>query len=192
MLNATSDNANIDISKLDEVKFIILKRIFENPGIRYREILKLTGMSNGVLEYHLKILEGCYKIINVDRHKSKITRYYPLYFEPSDESEVLDYIRNDTTVKRIILFIYEHSLCTFSQIVKYIKKAPSTICWHLKKLKQSGIIICMRYGRSHKYRITNEELISRVVYKYKNSSMSSATYSYSHPQGIWNLFDSKN
>jgi predicted transcriptional regulator len=56
MLNATSDNANIDISKLDEVKFIILKRIFENPGIRYREILKLTGMSNGVLEYHLKIL----------------------------------------------------------------------------------------------------------------------------------------
>ncbi|HYY51140.1 MAG TPA: winged helix-turn-helix transcriptional regulator [Nitrososphaeraceae archaeon] len=68
MLNATSDNANIDISKLDEVKFIILKRIFENPGIRYREILKLTGISNGVLEYHLKILEGCYKIINVDRY----------------------------------------------------------------------------------------------------------------------------
>ena len=59
MLNATSDNANIDISKLDEVKFIILKRIFENPGIRYREILKLTGISNGVFEYHLKILEGC-------------------------------------------------------------------------------------------------------------------------------------
>ena len=68
MLNATSNNANIDISKLDEVKFIILKRIFENPGIRYREILKLTGISNGVLEYHLKILEGCYKIINVDRY----------------------------------------------------------------------------------------------------------------------------
>ena len=54
MLNATSIMPNIDISKLDEVKFIILKWIFENPGIRYREILKLTGISNGVLEHHLK------------------------------------------------------------------------------------------------------------------------------------------
>ncbi|MFL6455044.1 MAG: winged helix-turn-helix transcriptional regulator, partial [Nitrososphaeraceae archaeon] len=88
-------------TQLDGVKHSILKSIYENPGIRYREILKLTGLSNGVLEYHLKILEGCYKIISVDRHKSKITRYYPLYFEPSDESEVLDYTRNDTTKKRI-------------------------------------------------------------------------------------------
>jgi predicted transcriptional regulator len=103
-------------TQLDGVKHSILKSIYENPGIRYREILKLTRLSNGALEYHLKILEGCYKIINVDRHKSKITRYYPLYFEPSDESEVLDYTRNDTTKKRIILFIFEHSLCTFNQI----------------------------------------------------------------------------
>ena len=79
MLNATSDNANIDISKLDEVKFIILKWIFENPGIRYREILKLTGISNGVLEYHLKILEGCYKIINVDRHNLAIMTIQIVY-----------------------------------------------------------------------------------------------------------------
>ena len=71
-------------TQLDGVKHSILKSIYENPGIRYREILKLTGLSNGVLEYHLKILEGCYKIINVDRHKIKITRYYPPYFEPSD------------------------------------------------------------------------------------------------------------
>jgi predicted transcriptional regulator len=79
MLNATSDNANIDISKLDEVKFIILKRIFENPGIRYREILKLTGISNGVLEYHLKILEGCYKIMNLDRYNLAIMTIQIVY-----------------------------------------------------------------------------------------------------------------
>jgi predicted transcriptional regulator len=70
-------------SQLDGVKHTILKCIYENPGTRYREILKVIGISNGVLEYHLKILERYYKIINVDRHKRKITRYYP-----SDESEV--------------------------------------------------------------------------------------------------------
>ena len=98
MLNSVLDKPTISISRIDKVKNVILKCIYDNPGIRYREILKLTGLSNGVLEYHLKILEGGYKIINVDRHKSKITRYYPLYFEPSYESEVLCHIRNDTTV----------------------------------------------------------------------------------------------
>ncbi len=180
MLNPILDKRTISLSRLDEVKNVILKCIYDNPGIRYREILKLTGMSNGVLEYHLKILEGGYKIINVDRHKSKITRYYPLYFEPSEESEALCHIRNDTTLKRIILFILDHSLCTFNQIVQYTKKAPSTISWHLKKLKQSGMIMCIRYGkRNYKYKITNDELISRVLHKRKNTSMNFATYSYS-------------
>ena len=171
MLNTLLDKSNsITTSRLDKLKNIILKCIYENPGIRYREILKLTGICDGVLEYHLKILEGGYKIINVDRHKSRITRYYPLCFEPNDESEVLCHIRNDTTVKRIILFIFEHSLCTFNQIVEYAKKAPSTICWHLKKLKQSGIIMCISYGRrNYKYKITNDELISRVLYKHENN-----------------------
>ena len=84
------------------------------------------------------------------------------------------------------MFTFENRLCTYNQIVEYTKKAPSTICWHLKKLKQSRIIICMRYGRSHKYRVTSNEVISRVLYKRKNSSMNSVTYSYSRPQGIWN------
>ena len=160
--------------------------MYENPGIRYREILKLTGISNGVLEYHLKALETSYKIINVDRCKRKTTRYYPLYFR-SDESEILGYIRNDSTIKRIILFILDHSLCTFNQIVEYTKKAPSAISWHLKKLKQSGMIICIRYGRgNYKYKITNNEVISRVLHKHENTSMNSATYSYSEFEGIWN------
>ena len=139
--------------------------MYENPGIRYREILKLTGISNGVLEYHLKALETSYKIINVDRCKRKTTRYYPLYF-PSDESEILGYIRNDSTIKRIILFILDHSLCTFNQIVEYTKKAPSTISWHIKRLKQLGIITSIRYNRRYNlYKIANES----VLYKCKNS-----------------------
>jgi predicted transcriptional regulator len=168
MLNSRPDNSNICAPELDQVKYIILKCINENPGIRYREILKLTGMTNGVLEYHLKALETSYKIINVDRHKPKTTRYYPIHF-PSDESEILGYMRNDTIIKRIILFILNHSICTFNQIVEHTKKAPSTISWHLKRLRLSGIITSLQYnGGYHLYRITNEELMTRVLHKYEN------------------------
>ncbi len=37
-------------------KALILKQIDKSPGIRYRELLRLTGLTNGGLEYHL-ILE---------------------------------------------------------------------------------------------------------------------------------------
>ena len=39
-------------------KALILKQIDKSPGIRYRELLRLTGLTNGGLEYHLKILES--------------------------------------------------------------------------------------------------------------------------------------
>lgn len=37
------------------------------------------------------------------------------------------------------MFILEHNLCTFNEIVEYIHKAPSTISWHLKKLREAEI-----------------------------------------------------
>jgi hypothetical protein len=49
MLNATLDNSNIGIPKLDKVKDIILTCIYEDPGIRYREVLKQTGLAMGNL-----------------------------------------------------------------------------------------------------------------------------------------------
>jgi predicted transcriptional regulator len=152
MLNATLDNSNIGIPKLDKVKDIILTCIYEDPGIRYREVLKQTGLSNGKLEYHLKALE---------------TRYYPLSFS-KDELEVLNYIRKESAVMRIILFILDHGICTFKQIVGYANKAPSTIYWHIKRLKLSGIIVSIQYNRNL-YKIANKDLMAKVLYKCKNS-----------------------
>jgi predicted transcriptional regulator len=35
----------------------LVQYINENPGIRYRELLRLTSLANGVLTYHLSVLE---------------------------------------------------------------------------------------------------------------------------------------
>ena len=156
------------ISQLGNVRHAILRCIYENPGIRYREILKLTGISNGVLEYHLKELENSYEIINVDRSKSKTTRYSPSEI-PSKQSEILGYLRNDTTIRQILLFILNKGVCTFKNIVEYTKKSPSTISWHLRRLNQSGIVSIQRNQRYNLYKITNEDLMVRMLYKYKNS-----------------------
>jgi predicted transcriptional regulator len=40
----------------------IVKYVNEIPGIRYRELLRMTGLSNGVLSYHLRSLDNSGKI----------------------------------------------------------------------------------------------------------------------------------
>ena len=89
----------------------LLTCIDRNPGVRYRELLRISRLGNGVLTYHLSILERMGKI-RVDRKRSKITRYY-LTGVPDGDTDLIGSMRNKVT-REIILFILEHNLCTFS------------------------------------------------------------------------------
>jgi predicted transcriptional regulator len=44
--------------KTNSVQDKIVKYVNEIPGIRYRELLRMTGVSNGVLSYHLRFLDN--------------------------------------------------------------------------------------------------------------------------------------
>ena len=144
----------------------LLRYINGNPGIRYRELLRLSNLSNGVLAYHLALLEKSGRI-QVDRNENKkMTRYYPNNIS-IEETNIIGYIRQDAT-KQIILFILENDLCTFDEVVEHTKKAPSTISWHLKRLKEAGII-SIQHGRYHLYHVINREMVAEVLRKYKQS-----------------------
>ncbi|MGB7954431.1 MAG: hypothetical protein WCF23_10650 [Candidatus Nitrosopolaris sp.] len=48
---------NMEKTRVIDAKILIITQIHETPGIRYMELLRLTGLSNRALEYHLGILE---------------------------------------------------------------------------------------------------------------------------------------
>jgi predicted transcriptional regulator len=147
-------------------KTIILKQIERNPGIRYRELLRLTSLTNGGLQYHLKILERSDKV-KVDRHDGRRTRYYPLDI-PTSESHILGCVRNNVA-RQIVFFILEHDLCTFGEVVEQTKKAQSTVSWHLKRLSEAGII-SISYGPEYQlYSTVNNNLVKKVLFKYKET-----------------------
>jgi predicted transcriptional regulator len=142
----------------------LLRHINANPGIRYRELLRLSNLTNGVLAYHLALLEKS-DLIQVDRNENKkMTRYYSNNI-PIQQTNIIGYIRQDAT-KQIILFILENDLCTFDEIVAHTKKAPSTISWHFKRLKEAGIV-SVQHGRYHLYHVINREMVAEVLRKYK-------------------------
>ncbi|MFZ0515131.1 MAG: winged helix-turn-helix transcriptional regulator [Candidatus Nitrosopolaris sp.] len=152
--------------KVHDSKIVILKQIDKNPGIRYRQLLRLTGLTNGGLEYHLKILERSNKV-KVDRHDGRRTRYYPLNIS-ADESHILGCVRNNVA-RQIVFFILGHDLCSFGEIVEHIKKAPSTASWHLKRLSEAGIISISYGPEYHLYSAVNNNLVKKVLCKYEET-----------------------
>lgn len=142
----------------------LLRYINGNPGIRYRELLRLSNLTNGALAYHLALLEKSDRI-QVDRNENKkMTRYYSNNI-PIQETNIIGYTRQDAT-RQIVLFVLENDLCTFDEVVEHTKKAPSTISWHLKRLKEAGII-SVQHGQYHLYHVTDREMVAEVLRKYK-------------------------
>jgi predicted transcriptional regulator len=149
-----------------DVKLLIMIQIRDTPGVRYRELMRLTGLSNGALEYHLRILEKSDRI-KVDRLEGKRARYYSIDI-PADESHILGFIRNNVS-RQIVTFILQHELCTFDEILEHIKKAPSTSSWHLKRLSKAAII-SVTYGKRYQlYQVLDSKFVEELLYKYEES-----------------------
>jgi predicted transcriptional regulator len=151
---------------INDFKTLILNHIRKSPGTRYRELLRLSGLTNGALEYHLKILEKTQQIM-VDRQNGRRPRYFPLDME-AEEARIMGHIRNKSS-RQIVLFILEHNLCTFGEILEYMKKAPSTISWHLKRLVEIDVISIIHGQELQLYKISNTKLVSSVLSKYKDN-----------------------
>lgn len=155
----------MQVTELANTQILLMKQIEQTPGIRYRELLRLTGLVNGVLTYHLAALERA-NVIKVIR-ESRMTRYY-LVSVSDQESAILKFIRREP-IRQILLFVLEHDMCTFNEIVDHTQKAPSTVSSHLMRLRDAGVIL-IRHGEYHQlYRVAESELVAEVLSKYTTS-----------------------
>jgi predicted transcriptional regulator len=159
----------------------LINIIEKNPGIRYRELLRSTNLSNGVLTYHLTELAGS-NIINVERRRG-VTRYYSVQIS-SEESRVISHIRNVIS-RKILLLMIDRGSCTLSEIAVLTYKAPSTISWYLQRLLDANIIKKKStssdgvYYKSRFYEVVNKILVLDMLSKYVESPFEKVVSNYS-------------
>ena len=58
----TGMNDNKYEKGINSIQDRIIQFVTNFPGIRYRELLRVTGVSNGVLSYHLNLLDNSGKV----------------------------------------------------------------------------------------------------------------------------------
>ena len=97
--------------------------IDDNPGIQFREIMRSSGLKNGVLSHYLKKLEDG-GVIKVMRGPRQVRFYSPSITE--EESIVIKALRKETPRDLLLTLIKDDGL-EFSQLVSEVKKIPSWI-----------------------------------------------------------------
>jgi predicted transcriptional regulator len=165
---------------LPKVQQKLLVCIDENPGIRYRELLRMTNSSNGVLSYHINKLEKM-ELVNVER-RSRMTRLFPRNVS-DDIAGVMGFLRNQTSYE-IIKLLHDRGPISQQEIIKYTRKAASTISWHMKKLMQDNIVcikdkstVCeedidigvqIQQKKVNLYDLINRNVVNGLIYKTTN------------------------
>ena len=150
--------------RMDSIQEKIIQFVNEIPGIRYRELLRMTGVSNGVLSYHLNLLDNSGKV-RVYRVNNRVTRYF------AHDISILEYnliglLRQNTT-RKIIVYLLESGPCGFTDIMNHVKKVQSTVSWHLTRLKEANIIKAHRQNELYYYEIKiNKLTLHKLLKKY--------------------------
>ena len=143
-----------------------LQEIIEkNPGIQFREIMRNSGLKNGVLSHYLGKLEknGLVKVMRGPRQ----TRFYPPK-TTEDESIVIKALRKQTP-RDLLLALVENDGLEFSELVKKVGKSPSTVSLYLSQIVQDGLVEIKLEKLKKRYYIKARDLIDQLIEDYRPS-----------------------
>ena len=145
--------------------------IEENPGIQFCEIMRSSGLKNGVLSHYLGKLEknGIIKVIRGPRQ----SRFYSPSITET-ESIVIKALRKQTP-RDLLLALIENDGLDFSQLVKAVKKSPSTVSLYLSQIVDDGLVEIKLVQLKKRYYIKARESIDKLVEDYRPSSLDKST-----------------
>ena len=145
--------------------------IEENPGIQFREIMRSSGLKNGVLSHYLGKLEksGIVKVIRGPRQ----ARFYPPKIT-EDESIVIKSLRKQTP-RDLLLALIENDGLEFLQLVKAVKKSPSNVSLYLSQIVDDGLVEIRLVELKKRYHIKARDLIDKLIEDYRPSLLEKPT-----------------
>ena len=156
-------------------KELVIDSIKKYPGLRFFELKKQTGLVNGVLQHHIQMHK---KLKNIKlEYDNSTPRYYTTEID-TETSILLKRLRQPTTSK-IIKLLLKDNCCTFSQLVKSIKKSPATVSIYKNKLLADNLIVgdtneCANCSESYskiKYRLVDSEHTKLMIHEYGKNSL---------------------
>lgn len=141
----------------------ILEIIHENPGLNFRDIMRITGFKNGVLSYYVNKLEKWNRVTVIRRIGN--TRFFPKDVNES-ESNLLEMLRRPTPYDIIFQLSKNPDGLTMNEIVENSERAQSTISTYLQLLLSKKIIIVRLDEKKKIFMLKNMFEFRHTIQKY--------------------------
>ncbi len=132
------------------------------PGTYFSEIIKDTGLNRGTVRYHLDVLVT-QDMIESYKVKGKIRYFLNGSTYEEKDKVVIAALRNDMD-RRIILEILNGRCITHGTLVEKFGVSAPTISWHIRHLKEQGIVQADREDSHITYSIDSNYLNSMQKY----------------------------
>lgn len=157
------------------------KIIDQNPGIQFREIMRSSGLKNGVLSHYLSKLEkhGIIKVVRGPRQ----TRFYPPRIT-EDESKIIKALRRQTQ-RDLLLALVKQGGLEFNELVNEVGKSPSTVSLYLSQLVQDELVEIKLENTRKRYYIKSRMVIDQLIEDYRPGLLEKPTSGF---EDIFNSF----
>jgi predicted transcriptional regulator len=143
----------------ETTRAMIVSLIQSQPGIRYRELVRITKLAHGTLSHNIKILERQRRIII--RRDRGCTRFFPDGYD-NRLCDAIAFTRHPMTVA-IMALLLAHE-CNCHQIKDAVMRSSSTVCEHLKRLCLVGLVSRRRMAnRVWVYAIRDVEMAAMIM-----------------------------
>ena len=141
---------------------MIFSEIKSNPGIRFRELMKQFGITNGVMSYYLRKLEKN-ESVWVER-TPRVTRFYSSDLS-EDEAKLVKRLRQETP-KKILVTLVQNDQLTFKELVAKICKSPATTSFYLSQLVKDNIVATSKSDFVKVYFNVERKRIANIIEEY--------------------------
>ena len=148
----------------------IYNLIKKYEGCHFRDLERKSKFPASTLKYHLDYLSKN-ELILEEKDRNNI-RYFSKEFN-TDDKELLMLLRQNS-IRNILIFLLTNNNCNHEDIVKFLKLSPSTVSWHLKKLKIKNVVSSIKEGKNTKYKLViNKQQIINLLIVYQESFLDS-------------------
>jgi len=130
----------------------IFSFIGSNPGVQFRAICSGLGLSVGVVQFHLGVLEK--KCVITSLCVGKYKRFFVSGKFSYKEMETIAALKLGT-VKSMLKMILEDRCISHHELATKICITSQGLTWQINRIRQSGLIVEYRNGLSVSYSIND-------------------------------------
>jgi predicted transcriptional regulator len=154
-----------------EARRRIVAHVRQHPGLHLRALAEALAMPVSTLEYH------CY---HLERHGHLAVRegggfkaFYPSEGMDRRDRDILYLVRHDAP-RRICAHLLLHPGTTPGQLKDVVRLSGPTLSFHLRKLRDAGIVHEEPDGRTKRLTVVDPERVANLLVTYRASFVDDA------------------